>query len=114
MAEIPRDQVVLAQLSAAFGQGAGTLFVSEGAVVAALDHFTPVVSRFVDRWPEVGLQLLEYARTMGRTAAWLAAERGSGTISGDDLIEGLRRVRGSVQEFGPCPFFHGPDLESRR
>ncbi len=115
MAAIPRDQVVLIQLSAAFGQGAGTLFVSEDAVVAALDHFTPVLPRLAAEWAEKGLQVLEYARTIGRTAGWLAIERGDDAISEADFREGLKRVRGlNPRLFGPCPFLHVSGPESRR
>jgi hypothetical protein len=108
MAAITQDQIVLAQLSAAFGQGAGTVFVSEAAAGAALAHFMPAVPDFVSRWSAVALQTLEYARTVGRTAALLAAQRGSDAISEDDFVKGLSIVRGTRQTYGPCPFKHGP------
>ncbi len=108
MADITRDQIVLAQLIVAFGQGAGTLFVSEAAAGTALAHFIPVVPKLVAQWDEVGHQVLEYARTIGRTTGHLAAGRGCGTISEDDFVRGLAKVRAIQQPMGPCPFKHGP------
>ena len=57
------------QLAMAFGQGAGNLLATPGAVTAAIAPFRETFSNNVERWDEWGLKSMTFARTLGQVAA---------------------------------------------
>ncbi|OLC76698.1 MAG: hypothetical protein AUH72_18460 [Acidobacteria bacterium 13_1_40CM_4_65_8] len=88
----PIVEQILAQLFIAFGQGAGTMTVSHEAIAAARNLYINRIPEFENKWDEIALQSLEYARAIGRVAALRAVQHGRNVISKDDWIEAAKQV----------------------
>lgn len=81
---------VLAQMFIAFGQGAG-MSVSREAIRAATRTYAPLARANLTKWGELELQTLEYARTLGRLAAYLALRDGKQVIGEEHYREASER-----------------------
>lgn len=96
-------ETVVAQLYIAFGQGAGSLYVSPEAIAAGRRQYEQLVAKNLEKWPQASLKALEYARAIGRVAAHLAVSEGWNTIQGDHYTSAAEMVRKNCHvEF--CPF----------
>lgn len=105
----PTPETALTQVLIAFGSGLGTFYVSHAAARFGLRRFREVIEKNIDHWNENVPVLMEYARTIARTTASIAAARGASTISVQDFVGALERVEKGIREldFIPgCPFFH--------
>ena len=95
----------LSQLFVAFGQGAGPIFMTVEAVQAARDQYRPLVQARQGEWDSNALVLFEYARSLGRTAATIAAQQGSPQINAEHYQQASSRVASaSVASRIACPF----------
>ena len=104
---------ILDQILVAFGQGTGAVRVAGQAAVALRDRYEPYADdRVLARWGEVGVQILERIRAMGRLAALRATEAASTVITRPMVttaIESVEKV--SLTDFCPPPP-PPPDAES--
>lgn len=67
---IPESQQnILAQFYVAFGQGAGTMRVHRGTVAALRERYRRNLADWEKRWDDIGAQMLERVRAIGRLAA---------------------------------------------
>jgi len=95
----------LSHLFVAFGQGAGPIFMTVEAVQAARDQYRPLVQGRLSEWDSNALVLFEYARSLGRTAANIAAQQGSPQIDAAHYREASSRVASaSASTRIACPF----------
>ena len=83
-ATVHTAEQILAQLFIAFGQGAGTMIVSLEAIEAATREYKPAIEKSAHKWNEIVLATLEYARAVGRIAAFQAIQGGRNVISEGD------------------------------
>jgi len=88
----PIVEQILAQVFIAFGQGAGTMTVAHDAIDAARQEYADGIAASAPRWNEIALPTLEYARAIGRVAAYLAVKDGRNVISKGDWIEAAKQV----------------------
>lgn len=90
---LPQD--VIHQSLVAFGQGAGCVRVSS----RACREFVGLMSRVEEAgslhetWGEIGVQMLERMRAVGRIAASLLLEKGRVTIEKEEVAIAFRRVQ---------------------
>lgn len=84
---------ILAQIFVAFGQGSGTLRVSqEACAILSMRYGGRIDEGILGSWEEVAVQVLERMRAIGRTAAVEAALEGRTAISADDVRRAVPRV----------------------
>jgi hypothetical protein len=96
------SETIMAQIYIAFGQGAGSLYVSRGAIAAGRRQYQKLVAEYSQNWSEVGQNALEYTRSVGRAAAHLAVGEGRNTISADNYAKAAALVR-TVSHHAPPP-----------
>ena len=105
---------ILDQILVAFGQGTGAVRVAGQAAAALRDRYEPYADdRVLASWSEVGVQILERIRAMGRFAALRATEGASTVITRPMVttaIESVEKV--SLTDFCPPPPPPPPDAES--
>jgi hypothetical protein len=96
---------ILDQVLVAFGQGTGAVRVAGQAAAALRDRYEPYADdRVLARWGEVGVQILERIRAMGRVAALRAAEGASTVITRPMVTTSIENVeKVSLTEFCPPP-----------
>jgi hypothetical protein len=86
---------IMAQIWIAFGQGAGTIRVSQEAALELhrwyYDAITPEVIN--ERWKTDAVQALDRVRAIGRLAALKAAGAGSTVIKPQDVYESASKVQ---------------------
>ncbi|HKH45917.1 MAG TPA: hypothetical protein VKM72_14745 [Thermoanaerobaculia bacterium] len=105
-------QGILDQILVAFGQGTGALRVAGQAAAALRDRYEPYVDgRILEIWREVGVQVLERLRAMGRLAALRAVEGASTVITRPMVATAIESVeKTSLTDLCPPP--PPPDAES--
>jgi hypothetical protein len=88
------QEVIMAQIWVAFGQGMGMTRVSQMAVMALHGRYFGHINDSCIRpvWKDHAVQVLERIRTIGKFAALKALERGDTTISKDDVIAAMAAV----------------------
>lgn len=104
---------ILYQCFIAFGHGTGGLRVGRHTCMVFQDYLLSALENeqkaetLVTTWgtSEIGTQILERVRAMGRTAAILASAEGKTVIRPTHLREATRRVtQSSSDEPTPTPF----------
>lgn len=96
-------QGVLDQILVAFGQGTGAVRVAGQAAAALRDRYEPYADdRVLASWGEVGVQVLERIRAMGRLAALRAAEGASTVITRPMVTKAIESVE-EVSQTVLCP-----------
>jgi hypothetical protein len=77
---------IMAQIYVAFGQGTGTVRVSQDVCIALRDHYQGrITDEVIDRWEILAVQVLERFRALGRLMAVNASTTGSTSIAGGDV-----------------------------
>lgn len=105
-------QGILDQILVAFGQGTGAVRVAGEAAAALRDRYEPYADdRVLESWGEVGVQVLERIRAMGRLAALRAAEGASTVITRPMVTTAIDNVE-KVSMTILCPPPPPPDAES--
>ena len=103
---VPLFEEIMFQLAAAFGQGAATMLVDVEGVRAVKSRFDEAIAAYgKERWSGDVLVGCEWARAVGRFAAYAATSRGHLSITSQDIgtaIETIDRIREAP--FGACPF----------
>jgi hypothetical protein len=95
-----QQDIVLAQLYEALGQGTGCLRVSRKAGTALGGRYLPLVTEEVAaRWEALAPQVLERIRTIGRLAAQMTAAQGATSIA----PEVVRQAAVLVEERSDTP-----------
>jgi hypothetical protein len=86
---------IQAQIFVAFGQGSGTLRVSQEACLVLSGRYGGLIDEhLLAIWPDADIapQVLERMRAIGRTAAVTASLAGRTAIHADDVRQAARRV----------------------
>lgn len=97
---VPEEEI-LAQFHVALGQGSATLPMDHEALTAMDERYRPILTESLRaRWDEVGVQLLERLRAVGRLAAHLAGMEGRTAISAQDFLTATLRV----ESHSACPY----------
>jgi len=81
------------QLAMAFGQGAGTMPATPEALWATYSMYLSAIKEKIGKWPEIELRTLEYARALGRLAAFNASSNGRIVIDVEDVRAAAPLVR---------------------
>lgn len=98
------EDEILAQLHVALGQGSAALPMDREALLAMEERYRPIITAALcARWEEVGVQLLERLRAVGRLAAHLAACAGRVSIAPQDFLGATLRVEAQ----SGCPWCPG-------
>lgn len=91
------------QLAMGFGQGAGTMLATEGALLSGVAPYLANIQARSSNWNEYALQAIEYSRAMGSLAAQHAVARGSCVIEARDVDAALAAVRqNTLAPLGVC------------
>ncbi len=91
------------QLAMGFGQGAGILLATEGAVTTALNAYTEQLQGSGIRWERDALHAIEYSRVMGSLSAHHALSEGRCVIDVGDVEYALEAVKKNrVNPIGVC------------
>ena len=94
------------QLAMAFGQGAGNLVATPGAVSAAMAPFRETFSNNVTSWDDWSLKAIAFARTLGQCAATRAVTEGAAVISSAHVGWALETVgNNAIMPLGQCNCF---------
>jgi hypothetical protein len=94
---------IMAQCWVAFGQGSGSLRVSQEAAIALQSqYYGAITNDLLDKWDGEAVQILERMRAIGRLAAHLAAGRGDTRISAVDVAEATASVQ-RTSDTERCP-----------
>lgn len=96
-------EVILLQVVAAVGQGAGALSVGYEAAEYLRQTYLQAIGEKADRWEDIQVLAFEWARGAGQQAAWLASRAGTFEISATHLSLGIQRLASSRTR-GDCPF----------
>ena len=95
------------QLAMAFGQGAGNLLATPGAVTAAISPFRETFSSNVQHWDDWGLKSMMFARTLGQVAAVRAVMSEAVVIDAAHVTWALDRVAANqILPLGVCNCFN--------
>lgn len=97
---------IMSQILVAFGQGTGTIRVSQDAALELRRwYFDAITEEIIDEeWETEAGQLLERARAIGSLAALKATEIGNTTISPQDVYDSAATVQeASMTELCPPP-----------
>ena len=103
-ANVPAEMLPFTwQLAAAFGQGAGTRLITSEAAAAVMEHYGEPLRRNAPT--DVGmLQLIEFMRALGASAAAHALRRASAVIEPEDITHAVGRMaRQQARPLGDCP-----------
>ncbi|MFY9823152.1 MAG: hypothetical protein WAM82_17345 [Thermoanaerobaculia bacterium] len=86
---------IMAQILVAFGQGTGTIRVSQDAALELRRwYFDAITQQIIDQiWETQAVQLLERARAIGSLAALKATGTGATTISPQDVYDSAATVQ---------------------
>ena len=78
---------IMAQIWVAFGQGTGSVRISQKAVMALHEKYFEHIEKIgiTNFWGTEAVQVLERIRAIGRLAAMKAAQRADTTISAEDV-----------------------------
>jgi len=91
------------QLAVAFGQGAGTCLITGEAAAAVMDHYAEPLTRNLPSTATM-LQLVEFMRALGASAAMQALRRGSAVIELVDIRHAIGKlVPKQAAPLGDCP-----------
>jgi hypothetical protein len=91
------------QLAMAFGQGAGTMLASAGAVSTAIAPFSETFSNNLAQWDDWALKSIEYARALGKLSSVYAAVNGAAVIQTAHVNWALEQIaNNTVLPLGPC------------
>jgi hypothetical protein len=91
---------ILGQMLVAFGQGTGTVRLSQGACMAFRDRYWPWIDGgIVVLWDTAAVQVLERVRAIGRLLAVRAGIEGRTAIAAAGVIAAARLV----EQVGNCP-----------
>jgi hypothetical protein len=97
---------IMAQILVAFGQGTGTIRVSQDAALELRRwYFDAITQTIIDQtWETEAAQLLERARAIGSLAAFKATGTGATTISPQNVYDSAATVQvTSMTELCPPP-----------
>src|SRR3954463_12767889 len=97
---------IMAQILVAFGQGTGTIRVSQDAALELRRwYFDAITQTIIDQtWETEAVQLLERARAIGSLAAFKATGTGATAISPQNVYDSAATVQvTSMTELGPPP-----------
>lgn len=86
---------IMAQISVAFGQGAGAIRVSQDAALELRRwYFDAITPKIVDEeWAQKGLQVLDRIRAIGSLAALKATLAGAVAVSQGDVYDSALTVQ---------------------
>ncbi len=95
---------IMAQISVAFGQGAGAIRVSQDAALELRRwYFDAITPQIIDqRWATEGGQVLDRIRAIGSLAALKATGSGSTAISSRDVYDSAVTVQ-LISDTELCP-----------
>jgi hypothetical protein len=97
---------IMAQILVAFGQGTGTIRVSQDAALELRRwYFDAITETIIDtQWETQAVQLLERARAIGSLAALKATGTGATAVSPQDVYDSASTVQvASMTELCPPP-----------
>ena len=94
----------MSHMLAAYGQGAGCIYVSLEAVQALRAQYRSLIAAKLDSWDQHSLVLFEYARSLGRTSAAMASSRGATQISAGDYQQAAGLTAENASLAVACPF----------
>ncbi len=84
---------IMAQIYVAFGQGTGTLRVSQDVCTALREQYLGrITDDVINRWEIVAVQVLERFRALGRLMAINAGTVGSTSLAGADVERSAQTV----------------------
>ena len=94
---------IMAQVYVAFGQGTGTIRVSqEAALELHRWYYNAITPAVVTDWGTTGVQVLDRIRAIGSLAALKAVQQGSPTINVTQVFESAEQVQ--IESVTPiCP-----------
>jgi hypothetical protein len=96
-------ETITYQLAMAFGQGAGTMLASAGAVSTAIAPFSQAFSNNVNQWDDWALKSIEYARALGKLSSVYAAANGAAVIQTAHVSWALQQIaNNAILPLGPC------------
>ena len=96
-------QTIGFQLAMAFGQGAGAMLATSGALLAAYQPYESSFKERTDTWSEFEVRALHYARALGQVAATRAAQSGRCVIDVEDVKYALDTVqRNTLKPLSLC------------
>jgi hypothetical protein len=91
------------QLAMGFGQGAGTMLATEGALLSGVGPYLASIHERSSNWSEYALQAVEYSRAMGSLAAQHALAAGRCVIEESDVQFALAAVQqNTLAPLGVC------------
>lgn len=94
---------IMAQIWVAFGQGTGSLRVSQEAVmVLHAQYNNAITADVVDAWKDEAANILERIRAIGRLAALTAVTRGDSVIKAGDVKNAIGPVQ-AESDTERCP-----------
>ena len=86
---------IMAQIWVAFGQGTGSVRISQKAVMALHERYFEHIEKtgIAGSWGTEAVQVLERIRAIGRLAALKAAQRADTAISAEDVTTAAAAVQ---------------------
>jgi hypothetical protein len=94
---------IMAQCWVAFGQGSGSLRVSQEATLALQSlYYGAITEDLLTKWDGEAVQILERMRAIGRLAAHTADTRGDTRISAEDVLQSASSVQ-RTSDTERCP-----------
>lgn len=95
---------IMAQIWVAFGQGTGTLRVTQEAVLVLHTQYDRAITDEIvnEAWDKEAVHILERIRAIGRLAALTAVSRGDSVINAEDVKKAIPPVQ-QASDTERCP-----------
>lgn len=83
---------IIAQICAAFGQGASSFRIHRDALTTLIARYRPILPLAAATWETDGAQALERIKAVGRSAASFASANGETTIGKTHVVKAAKLV----------------------